>query len=364
MAGARNAVCLSVDARMLIPALFVADAVRKAAPRGGSDFDTIIFAPGEDVTDTHRQWARGRGIVFCHDLNTNSISDIKILMRRFSIAAVMKLLVPEHLAGRYRKVLHLDADLTIHADVSTLFDLDMGDRALAAVPAARIPAASPPDEWKWWQGHFKALGMTFPYRYFNAGVMLMETENWVRHDLTARTLAFIRQNPSICFFPEEDALNAVLDGDLVELSPIWNFRPPLPPAFRDLIVPAIVHHAGPGKPWKRFGRNRRFLRPGDEYRQYVEFVRQTPWPEWLSTQWAARDFFASARYELKRQFAADRDGRSLFAHFKHYLAEAEFADVRQGIVVRENGAISPSVANVWNRPATHALGRAANFDVH
>lgn len=338
---ARNAVCLCADGRMLIPALFVANAVRRAAVARRPGFDIVIFTPRDEVTDDHRKWAADRGISFNHEVLASAIQDIKILQRRrFSTATVMKLLVPGHLAGRYRKVLLLDADLTIHNDVSNLFRLEMGNTALAAVPAARVPAAEPPDEWAWWETHFASLGMTFPYRYFNVGIMLIDTENWVRSELAERALAFIRRNESICYFPEEDALNAVLDGDLIELSPIWNMRPRPLFDLRKLINPVIVHHAGPAKPWKRFGRNKRLFHPGDGYRLYQAFVRETPWPEWLSTQWTRTDLVASIRFEAKSLFGVLSDGRPIDAILRKHFKEAKFADVDQGIAVRNNGVLS------------------------
>ncbi len=344
MVGAPNAVCLCADKNMLVPALFVADSVRRASSSGEQTFEVIIFTPPGDAAGDFREWAAERGIVLRDDLDLSELQDVKILQRRLSVAALMRLLVPVSLAGRYRRVLHLDADLTIHDDVGVLFELEMADTAVAAVPAGRVPAAERKDVWNWWQSHFQELGMTYPYRHFNAGVMLIDIEKWVHNRLTTRALEFIMQNRSICYYLEEDALNAVLDGAITELSPIWNFRPK-DQALRKLIQPVIVHYAGRSKPWKRFGRSKRLFGTVEAYRRYKSFIRQTPWPQWLSTQWTARDLAASIRAELSFHFTAlshrneDMDESVLESLFRAYFAEAAFADVEQGIAERKNGIL-------------------------
>ena len=343
MVGAPNAVCLCADKNMLVPALFVADSVRRAASSGVQNFDVMIFTPPGDAADDFRQWAAGRGISLRDDLNLSQLQDVKILQRRLSRAALMRLLVPVSVAGQYRRILHLDADLTIHDDVGVLFELDMADTAVAAVPAGRVPAAERLEVWDWWRSHFEALGMTYPYRYFNAGVMLIDTEKWVRDDLTTRALEFIMQNGPICFYLEEDALNAVLDGAITELSPIWNFRPK-EQALRRLIQPVIVHYAGRSKPWKRFGRSKRLFENLDAFRLYEAFIRESPWPDWLATQWTVRDLVASLRAEAKYHLAAFSRSRAnmdtlVETLFREYFEGAAFADVEQGIAVRENGTL-------------------------
>lgn len=330
---------------MLIPALFVAHAVKRMSVAGGCNIDVIVFSPRDDVHASHRRWADQHDIIICHELDTSRLEGIKYLQRRFSTSAVARLLVPEHLADRYKKILHLDADLVIHNDVSPLFGLAMSDFTLAAVPAGRISAGTPADQWQWWQSHFKALGMTVPYRYFNAGVMLIDTRNWVRKDLTKRAVDFIRRNETICHFLDEDALNALLDGDLLEISPVWNFRRSEGFEWRDLIQPVIVHYAGPLKPWIRFGKNRR-IRRTEAYDLYDTFVRKSPWPNWLRENWSFRDFLASlrceAKYCVKRGLNSQsqvKGGNLVLAAAREYYMESSFADVDQGLVIKDAGCL-------------------------
>jgi lipopolysaccharide biosynthesis glycosyltransferase len=331
---------------MLVPAFFVADAVRRRTDACGRNFDVIVLVPPDDVDDTHRQWAAGRGLILRDDLDLSCVRDIAILQSRLSTATLAKLLLPEHFAGRYEKILYLDADLVITGDVARLFDLDMDGRAVAAVPSGRIWVDVPEAERNWWLAHFQTLGLTPPYRFFNAGVLLMDVATWNRQQITRRALEFLKANASLCQLPDEDALNAVLDGDLLELSPVWNS---LPPRSRTLarhrdIDPVIVHYVGPRKPWRRFMKGKGLLQDRAAYRLYRDFLRDTPWAGWLKRQWTGGDLFRSIRQTMKaslrwllrlQPLLLPAEHQSQLAVARRYYAETPFADVEQGITLRE-----------------------------
>ena len=344
----RYAVCLCADARMLIPALFVADAVRRAAPPSAASFDVLIFVPADDVTDAHRAWGAERRIALRHDVDTSFVRDIPILQSRLSTATLVKLLLAEHLSAHYDKILYLDADLVIAGDASALFRLDMGSHAVAAVPSGRLWIGVPEAEKSWQLAHMQALGMTPPYRYFNSGVMLISVDSWNRERLTHRTLGFIRKHADICFLPDEDALNGVLDGDVLELSPIWNARPRSRLSYSMEAQPVIVHYDGPLKPWIRFKKGKSLFQDLDAYRLYEDFIRDTPWSDWLRRQWTARDLVMAARRDarelLKRLIGkapalSEAERRSRQAIVREYCAQSCFADVEQGITIREGSRL-------------------------
>jgi lipopolysaccharide biosynthesis glycosyltransferase len=333
---------------MLVPALFVADGVRRAAPSGAS-FDVLIFVPPNDATDAHRAWAAEHHVVLREDVDTSLVRDVPILQSRLSTATLMKLLLAAHLSGRYDKILYLDADLVIAGDVSALFRLDMAAHAVAAVPAGRLWVGVPEAEKSWRLAHMQALGMTPPYRYFNSGVLLIAVESWNREQLTDRTLAFIRKHPEICLLPDEDALNGVLDGDILELSPIWNARPRNRLAFcTDETRPVIIHYDGPLKPWIRFKKGKGLFQDLDAYRLYEDFVRNTPWAGWLRQQWTVRDLVLASRREakglLKRLIGmgaavSEAERRSRQAIVRQYYTQSRFADVEQGITIRDGSRL-------------------------
>lgn len=344
----RNAVCVCTDRNMLVPALFVADAVRARLPASANPYDVIVFSQASEVSEVHTRWMRERGILFRHDMDMSRLSEVKKFSGRLTAATLMKLMLAEHLAGDYDRLLYLDSDLTIHGDVGRIFSLDTGPFAIAAVPAGRILVDLTEQKRQQTLMHFKALGMTEPYRFFNSGVLYIDVAKWNQARLGERALAYIKQNPELCFLPDEHALNAILDGKLAELTPIWNARPITAERrwSHDLVQPVIVHHAGPDKPWNRYGRRKRLFPDRSAYRLYEAFLKDTPWPDWLDRQWSARDFWASVGWELKRisrrlrgklgeLTAAQRDAYR--AASLRYCQEGSFADVEQGLVEWRDG---------------------------
>lgn len=347
----RFAICLCVDRKMLVPAFFIADAIRTRSADSASRCDIIVFTDASAVSDVERAWADERRIQLCHDLQMSRFEGIAKLQDRLSVATLVKLVLAEHLAGRYEKILYLDADISIHDDVTAIFALDTGAFALAAAPAGRRwPSWLKKHEVKF-NEHARALGMTEPYRYINTGVLLIDVAKWNKAELGGQALDFIRRKPELCLLPDEDALNAILDGRQAELSPIWNMGPTVwrNATIRKTVQPVVIHYAGLDKPWKRYGYGKRLLHNRRPYRIYREFVRSSPWPNWLRDQWTWRDFGKNLMYEcrvatrrIRRRPDVPPTWRQEYADaelFRHYCTVTEFADLDQGIVTREGGPL-------------------------
>jgi lipopolysaccharide biosynthesis glycosyltransferase len=335
---------------MLVPGLFVAEAAGSLRT-GFADYDIILVTTSPaDVTDVHRRWLDERGIQLHDDFDLSCVQDIDIPNVRLTKATLLKLLLAENLADRYDKILYLDADVSIHEQIVSIFSLDTKEFPLAAVPAARLRTG-----WNWSQrksqiAHFRALGMTEPYHYINSGVLLIDVNKWNRKELGARALHFIRRNPTICTLPDEDALNAILDGHQAELSPLWNMHTAdwSHREVREIAEPVIIHYHGPNKPWRRFGHGRRLFEQRSAYRLYEDFVAETPWPTWLEDQWSTRDLWDNLVFEVRlitrrirgKNVGPGRAERRAFVEaFRQYCTETAFADVGQGIVRREGARL-------------------------
>ena len=337
----RKAVCLCADRNMIIPALFVAHSISKAA-ESALPFDTIVFSDPSELTTVHREWASEHGIELCEDLDISPIVDIRLL-QNWTTATLMRLLLPGYLADRYDTILYLDSDLTIHGDVPSIFALDTGDFSVAAVPSGRTWTNA--DRRREFEEHCHALGMTPPYRYFNMGIMLIDVAMWNQQDLGNRAVSFLRQNPDLCFLPDEQALNAVLDGRVAQLSPIWNTPPGL--TARDIGDSIIIHYIGPEKPWRRYGYGKRLFRKGIAFRLYESFLADTPWRGWLDQQWTGRDLYKSFVWETERIAGRlsgkldepSRQRRAYVEASRQFIAETDFADVAQGITIRDDARI-------------------------
>jgi lipopolysaccharide biosynthesis glycosyltransferase len=332
---------------MLVPALFAASEIKARSAEAGQSIDVLLFTDNGALTSAERQWIDARNIEVHGAIDTDGWKEL-VRDRRLSPSALVRLVLARHLADRYDKLLYIDADISVHAPVDALLALDTGDAPLAAAPSGRLFVNTATREKT--EAHFKALGMTAPYRFFNSGVLLIDVKKWNRENLDERALAFIRRDPELCFLLDEHALNALLDGRFAPLSPIWNtrmftWRSPL---VRAMLDPVLIHYDGPNKPWKRFGRHRRLFEDRTGYRLYEDFIRDSPWPNWLDDQWTAYDLLRNVLEEGQglSRYLRGRSRRPTRHEYADYIAafvrdcrEYPFADVEQGITSRQDGRL-------------------------
>lgn len=170
------------------------------------------------------------------------------LMKHVSKAAYYRINIPKILKDKM--ILYLDADIVCVGDISSFLELELSGKILAAV-------TDPIFRWH------EDLNMSPGSRYFNSGVMLINTEAWNDAHITDRVLDFIQNNTDKIRFVDQCGLNAVIDGSWLELSPKFNQQAIL---FRDDFnfetsglaleelekarkEPLLIHYTGPSKPW-------------------------------------------------------------------------------------------------------------------
>jgi lipopolysaccharide biosynthesis glycosyltransferase len=160
---------------------------------------------------------------------------------RFPLEASFPLLLPDLLPPHLERVLFLDADLLIRADITPLWQTPLPSQILAAAidqavrtcgcrrgvkncPARRIPPSSP---------------------YFNCGVLLIDLPRWRQHNVSELARQYLAETGPAADFLHQEALNAVLPNQWLPLDPRWNTHP-----TANLPDAAIVHFAGRLKPWR------------------------------------------------------------------------------------------------------------------
>jgi len=191
-----------------------------------------------------------------------------------TIATYFRLLLPEILPAAVDKVLFIDSDAIVSADLSSLWHLPLQGRALAAIAEHRVSCSD----------HGYAFG-----HYFNAGVMLVDLEKWRQSDLLRKGKVFAKNNPDRLRHWDQDVLNHVFEDDWLMIPDRWNACPHLfgltgeydynkylfTEAEQEAIHnPAIIHYAGPGKikPW-----NALCIHPLKD--RYLEAKALTPWSD-------------------------------------------------------------------------------------
>lgn len=151
-----------------------------------------------------------------------------------------RLVLPE-LLPQLSRVLYLDSDLIVRVDLHRAFSADLGGHALGAVATSTFESSL--------DGPLAAVwDLPSDTPHFNAGVLLLDLDQWRQHGLTERTLAFIAQHVASLRSHDQSALNFVFHG---------RFKP-LPRRFNVCVEPwsqqtqpstGIIHFIGSPKPF-------------------------------------------------------------------------------------------------------------------
>jgi lipopolysaccharide biosynthesis glycosyltransferase len=154
-------------------------------------------------------------------------------------------LVPEHVD----KLLYLDTDIIVLKDLNELFAIDTGEMPVAAV--------------RDFVDYRPELGIYSPNNYFNSGVLLINRLEWVKQDITIKTINYIRDNADKLLFPDQDTLNAVLIDRWLKLDAKFNLMFKDIPEnlaknqFKDFLKDVVIlHYTSQHKPWSILGKNR------------------------------------------------------------------------------------------------------------
>ncbi|MEM9753026.1 MAG: glycosyltransferase family 8 protein [Planctomycetota bacterium] len=231
----------------------------------------------------------GRATVVWHDLAAAAgpIAGLPTV-RHIPPISYARLLLPDVLSELDR-VLYLDADMVIKADIAELWDTGTDSKAIAAVADPGMPTL----------GDDGCVGyasdeLTNPAaRPFNAGVMLMDLTCWRTQRFAERVIDFLRRHLSRLNWADQDGLNVVLQGDWAERNLEWNVPIPLlhGEEERDLTavepfdtdppfgVPAIYHLFGGHKPWNS-GPSHTFRAAWLEELRASRYVAPERWSAW------------------------------------------------------------------------------------
>jgi len=211
-------------------------------------FYLLCSSPDKDWTEKVNRWIVSQGsVINVIPVDESTFSDFPIL-HHFSPANYFRILIPQLIPDP--KFIYLDSDIICHGSLLPLLDIPLSDQILAAVE-------DPIFKWK------EELGMSAGARYFNSGMILVNSEAWKKQEIGSKVIAFISQNPNKIKFVDQCALNAVLDGDFQRLPPVMNQQSILYKEDFDLNhtdwtveeiheaknTPTLIHFTGPSKPW-------------------------------------------------------------------------------------------------------------------
>lgn len=210
---------------------------------GGAHRRRIEKVLARPAVDLHLHWVRPEA------------SALEGLSSRGYISSAMylRLLAPQVVSGP--KVLYLDSDLVVRADLAALWATDVSGYALAAAQDGALPRVR--DGILNWE----TQGLDPDLPYVNSGVLLLNLDWWRTWDAAEQILSNIRDNDAVYRYADQDGINASLGGSILKLDDTWNVQTLMlhDPHFHGSTEGAcILHYTTEMKPWKRlsFGSRR------------------------------------------------------------------------------------------------------------
>ena len=226
------------------------------------------------------------------------------LRGHFALETYFRLLMPE-LMPEYKKVLYLDCDVIVNADLAELYMTELDGYLLAAAhdaDTAGLYNGFEPNKKHYMD---EILKIRKPYEYFQASVILFNLEMFRATFKTQEMLEFAASNKWELL--DQDVLNYLAQGRYKAVDMAWNLMTDwrgirvseiiarAPKYLRDeymiaRIKPKIIHYAGPDKPWQQ---------PHADYADYFwKYARQ------------------SIYYEVMIQRLSAQEARECMVHFR------------------------------------------------
>lgn len=186
-----------------------------------------------------------------------------------SAATLYRLLILSDIFSEYKKMIYLDSDIIVNADISELFASDMGDCPVAAVEELGFRQLSYSKKAVFIDGRYPyninnyktdALKMQCPENYFNAGVMLFDLEKCRGRYNYQQAVDILKSKKY--YYNDQDVLNIMFDGQVKMLDFTWNYQNCIEmfcerfpdiygPIYADVRCssPKIIHYVSSHKPW-------------------------------------------------------------------------------------------------------------------
>ncbi len=152
-----------------------------------------------------------------------------------------RLFIP-NLYPQFDKALYLDADIVVLTDVAELFNQDIEDNLVAAVPDEAVQ--NTPEFQSYVE---RVIGIASYKNYFNAGILLMNLDELRKFKFQEKFL-YLLETVKYTVAQDQDYLNRLCKGRVKILDAVWD-KMPLPSeniADGDL---KIIHYNLAYKPW-------------------------------------------------------------------------------------------------------------------
>jgi len=351
----RNVVCLFAD-QAYYPLAYVL--ARRLAASPARSYDIIIYTDAEGRPSPD-------GVSTQVFPLARAIPQEAPWSQRITQAAYYRIFMGDILPEAYERAIYLDCDIALKGSLEPLFSLDMKGHPVGAIAECGFVKRRDPARQAAWDAYLRTVHIDPDLLYFNSGVLLADLAAWRRMAVSTKASDYLRDVGGRLTGMDQDTLNFVFGGNVLELSPRWNFQA-LYFGFglEETLKPIIYHHLDNIKPWHDL------VYPANEHSaEFAAMFADSPWPDFIKAsrksahrtralKWQARRAFRFLPSVAKRFAAEDarrREWRSLaLPDIADRLAKQAYADIGAD----ESAALAEAVRALMANPAPMASGVA------
>lgn len=148
------------------------------------------------------------------------------------------------------------------------------------------------------QLHSERLNLPPNFGYFNSGVLLLNLDKMREENIEQKCLDLLNSEDRMLLkYPNQDALNLVLNGKFFRLPKTWNiyeFTSGMSSFVKgNKKLPKIIHFSNKNKPWNfENSKTSRISQKIPYSEQYFKYLAYTPWENTTPKQNMLRKFVA------------------------------------------------------------------------
>lgn len=178
------------------------------------------------------------------DLNyyIDKIKDKLYTRDYYTSTTYFRLFIP-NLYPQFNKAIYLDSDMVVLRDISELYNEDIGDNLLGAVPDGSVQVLPEFQEYV-----EKVVGVNSYKNYFNAGMLVMNMDALRKYDFQEKFL-YLLSTYKYKVAQDQDYLNRLCKGRVKILDDGWDVMPLPMNELRSEDELFIIHYNLLYKPW-------------------------------------------------------------------------------------------------------------------
>lgn len=201
----------------------------------------VSDVPENDLALFH-ELNRPNVLITIYHINGDFNINPETLVLGIPLSTCLRFLIPEVIDQSITNVMYLDCDIICYGSLIELVDYDLQSN-IAGVISDSIEMQARVDSLDY--------GVKF-IKYFNAGVMLVNAQEWRVNNITQKALTMINSG-KVYRYADQDVLNILLNGRLHYLNAKFNNKTTLSVYHNaedeNIENTVIMHYVTPNKPW-------------------------------------------------------------------------------------------------------------------